>query len=123
MVRYGGTNAHVVRETTLWKPVCWEVDYCMADVFFFACPPQALSFFIPHMMFDCFRFDSPDVPFYFFSVSYVSSLEQGVPLSGLGMLGYLVVAGLSLVPLAVDGEGIDRSSRSLLLVSVAGTLR
>lgn len=44
--------------------------------------------------------------------------RQGVPLSAFGLLGYLAVAGLALVPLKLDDESVDKSTRSLLLVSV-----
>lgn len=44
--------------------------------------------------------------------------RQGVPLSAFGMLGYFAVAALALVPLKLDDESVDKSTRSLLLVSV-----
>lgn len=47
--------------------------------------------------------------------------RQGVPLSAFGMLGYFAVAALALVPLKLDDEAVDKSTRSLLLVSVCTT--
>lgn len=40
----------------------------------------------------------------------------GVPLSAFGMLGYFAVAALALVPLKLDDEAVDKSTRSLLLM-------
>ncbi|CAM9125480.1 unnamed protein product [Ascophyllum nodosum] len=41
----------------------------------------------------------------------------GVPLSALGAMGYLFVALLALVPLFMEGEAIDKITRSLLLTT------